>query len=543
VLLGAEYSATPDGRIRVTRAIDPFFNAAAGWGFIHLFPEQDLMVRRHLHVMPNPDADFCSSLAWETAQLIGSGLTKRSEERHTQRWVNYYGPPRALNGVSFRLALEPNENCPAGYFKGKVVFVSAYLRTLFSGQRKDELRNPYTKGDEFIPAVDAHATEFLNLVRGDWLKRFSTSLEIAVIALTGLVFGFGLARIQLWKATAIAVASIVTALALVQYLFLEYHLWFAWMIVVGIQVPVAWVNSALFNWDQLRWQKRLLEQSLALHLPPKRIKQFVRRPELLKPGAEKQLLSIMFTDISNFTAIAEKMDSDELAGMMNQYFERTISCIHNQDGTVVKLNGDSIFAIWNAPDQQPNHRELACRAALFLRNQTIQLAGGSADATLRTRIGLHTGIANVGNFGSATRVDYTVLGESVNLASRLEGLNKFLGTSILVSQETKEGIGERILTRSVGRFRLKGFEKVVDVFELIATDDAARATKAWRKSFEHALEAFASRDFESAELGFRSTLEIRPEDGPSKFYLQRIAAMRDRPPASYWSGETELMEK
>ena len=131
----------------------------------------------------------------------------------------------------------------------------------------------------------------------------------------------------------------------------------------------------------------------------------------------------------------------------------------------------------------------------------------------------------------------------MNLASRLEGLNKYLGTDILVSRDTQEGTGERILARPVGLFRLKGFEKAVEVFELVGFADRAEPTRAWRETFERALNEFQQRNLDAAEHSFRCTLEIRAEDGPSKFYLQQIGELRLHPPGANWNGEIELKDK
>jgi adenylate cyclase len=369
--------------------------------------------------------------------------------------------------------------------------------------------------------------------------------ERSVIVVAGIILGLGL--IQLRPLTAISVA-LVTAFgvaALAYYIFAYHRTWFAWLIIVAVQTPIALIWSVGFNALQLYVQNRLLEQTLALHVSPKRAKQ-LRSKEFLKPGAEKQLLTILFTDIEGFTSFSEGMDSDELARFMNRYFETAVTeGVHKTEGTVVKYIGDAIFAFWNAPEQQSDHAARACEAALLLHTQETTYTKGETASRLRTRIGLHTGVANVGNFGSATRIDYTAIGENINLAARMEGLNKYLGTDVLITRDTKEGLDSRFITRLLGHFQLKGFEKAVEVYELVDRSERAEPSRPWRETFADGVKAFQSKSFDGAESAFRRTLDLRPNDGPSIFYLAKIAELRSdghELPAD-WAGEIELKEK
>jgi adenylate cyclase len=201
----------------------------------------------------------------------------------------------------------------------------------------------------------------------------------------------------------------------------------------------------------------------------------------------------------------------------------------------VKYIGDAIFAFWNAPELQGDHAVRACDAALRFREMSSQEVRGKK---LITRIGLHTGVANVGNFGSETRVDYTAIGEDVNLASRMEGLNKYLGTTVLMTGAVKAEIGDKFATRFLGRFQLKGFERAVDVYELLGSGSPAA-----NGEFAHALEFFTKRDFASAEAAFNRMVQTNSDDGPAKFYLKHLGELHGHEFPPNWNGEVELKEK
>lgn len=528
VILGADVAGGSVGQIGMKRILPPFEplgEAAAAIGSVEVDAAHDVAVRKNLRGHPD---DLVPSLSWVAAKPTGNPWD-------TERWLNYYGPPGTLPHLSYDRALE----APPEKFKDKTVFIGARLMTKLASQRKDEYRSPFSlwlKESLFISGVEIQATQYLNLIRQDWLRRASFATERSLVIVIGLVAGIGFMRLRPWWAVAAAVVAAGAIIALSYFVFLNWNLWFPWLIPVAAQLPFALTVAVAYNSFRLYLDNKLLEQSLSRHLSPARAKQLLHRRELLQPGAEKQLLSIMFTDIADFTKLAEGMDSDPLARLMNNYFEEAISCVYETDGFLVKLIGDALFAIWNAPIDQPDHHERIFRAALLLKQRVTEFRAPNG-IVLHTRIGIHTGVADVGNFGSAKRFDYTAIGENINLASRLEGLNKHLGTQILASRDAQAPVTNKFHFRNLGRFRLKGFEKAVEVHELL-TEPAE-----WHKTFAEALEQFASRDLSTAEATFCRVLKLQPHDGPTRFYLNHIHELSSRPPLPAWSGEIELKEK
>jgi adenylate cyclase len=543
VILGAEYTLTADGSPTIMRAIDQFLDPAADWGFVQLQTDQDFIVRRHLHVPPDPDAENFSSLTWQAAHWLGSPATRKPENRDRERWMNYYGPPGTIPEISFYRALEPNESCPAGYFSNKVVFVGGTLKTHFSGERKDEYRTPYTEKGQFVPGLEVQATQFLNLMRGDWLTRFSPRAEVLLVLASGLVFGMGLARFRPLPAIGLALlgAGLVTGGA--YYLFWGQRIWFPWLVTVAAQIPMALLWSIVYNSVASHIQNRLLEQSLGLYLSPKQVQRILKEPGLRQPGGSKQVASILFSDIAGFSRISEQLDPADLVLLLNSYYETTIRAIHQTEGTIVDIIGDAIFAIWNAPELQPDHQARMLQAALLFQQNVKQFNGKQGSFALRTRVGLHTGEVVVGNVGSSEHFDYAAIGENVNLASRLEGLNKQLGTDVLMTRAAIPATTGPGVLRAVGKFRFKGLAQVVEVVECVILPGAGEAAQPWLEAFGTALAHLQQRRFAEAETAFRQTLELRAGDGPSTFYLQHLQELRSQTLPDDWAGEINLTEK
>ena len=533
--------------LKIDAPLDMFYRAASKKiGYDTTFPDGDGIIRKYLPVKTNL-GETIGSEGWVGAEIAGASLPKEDSFKSNPFYLNYYGPSGTIPEVSYFKTLTDDAAVPPGFFKDKVVFVGGKTQTQAWNERRDQYPTPFSSislNMPFSPGAEIHATAFLNLMRGEWLNRFSLSAETWAFAVFGILSGLVLVLARPVQATLLAVTFAIAVTAVDYFFFTQRHYWFPWLIPVLIQIPLALLWSITFNSVQLYVQNRLLEQSLGKHLSPKRVKQLRSKPEFLQPGAEKQTLTILFSDIEDFTKISEGMDSDELAKLMNRYFENAVTgCIHKTDGFVVKYIGDAIFSFWNAPEEQKSHESLACEAALLLRKQKPSYTKDGAVHFLRTRIGLHTGEANVGNFGSATRIDYTAIGENINLASRLEGLNKFLGTDVLITSEVKAGTSGKFVTRSVGKFRLKGFERSVEVHELVDIANNAAESKPWREAFTEALQQFERKQFDKARTAFCQVMQIKPEDGPSKFYLRYLDELAIETLSDNWQGEVELKEK
>ena len=260
----------------------------------------------------------------------------------------------------------------------------------------------------------------------------------------------------------------------------------------------------------------------------------------LRPGGEIVEATVIFTDLENFTTLSEDLDPAEVSAILIAYFEQTTRCILEKKGTIIKYVGDAVMAAWGAPIKEPAHASRAAEAACDLRALTeIEVRGRK----LRTRIGVNSGKVLAGNLGSSFRFDYTMIGDTTNFASRLESLNKYLGTQILISEAVREQLDGKFNTRSLGEFRVAGKVHSICIHELLGRGDADSAQRAWIEAFEEGLDKFRTGKFSDAADLMSRVCQLRGgSDGPAEFYLRKIAIVRGQD-VKNWNGIIELSEK
>ena len=540
VLLAGQYFEDADHNPTFLPPIDLFRAAAAGWGEARVDSDTDFAARRL-----SSGTDRFPCLAWKAAELTGARIAATPEERPRERWLNYYSS-QPFQGVPYSDLVTGKPLPPGLSFKDKVVFVGAGEVTGYGRGQLDQFPFPWTRvGDRFLFGVQLHAITFSNLSREDWMTRASPIGQMFLLIVGGAASAYLLGFLRPLPATgaALGIALLVSGVSV--GLANTVHVWWSWMIFVAVQVPMALAFSYLIHSVRSHVQTRVLQTSLERYLSPKQAKQILdlRNPALLKPGASQKTVSILFSDIAGFSKISERMNQEDLAKLLNEYYETTIGCVHQTGGTVLNLVGDAIFAIWNAPQEQADHQSLACESALLLHEALARFESKSSHLPLNTAVALHTGVTCVGNIGSNERFVYTAIGESVNMTARLDGLNRQLSTRTLATREFQKGVEALVVSRLVGHFKFKGFDQVVEVHEVLGRAGDEPGSLAWRESFAAGLNRFQRKAFKEAEAAFARTLELRPSDGPSRFYLERIRHLSATSLASDWFGEIDLREK
>ena len=273
----------------------------------------------------------------------------------------------------------------------------------------------------------------------------------------------------------------------------------------------------------------------------------MEHPDMLRLGGERKVLTAFFSDAAGFTTISEKLKPEELVELLNEYLTEMTDIILKYDGTVDKYEGDAIIAFFGAPISIDDQALKACRTAIEMQKKLKILREkwrSENKPELFVRIGLNTGPMVVGNMGSRTRMDYTIMGDAVNLASRLEGINKNYNTFIMISEETFRSAQDAIVARELDIIRVKGKSEPVKVYELIDTKEEADSQQLKiLEIFQTGLEKYREKKWKEALDYFNQVLMLDKNDGPSLVYIQRCEEFIQDPPRDDWDGIFDHMTK
>jgi serine/threonine protein kinase/class 3 adenylate cyclase/CHASE2 domain-containing sensor protein len=477
-----------------------------------------------------------ASVTWKTAVAMGAPLDEA--KRLDARWVNFAGPPphagqagaiSAIPSVTVRNVLDGTE---PSFFRDKVVIIGGAAGIVSPKMGEDLFSTPFHRLDRrgdvpLMSGVEVQANILANLLNGSWLTRSSSGTDLLLVLGVALLAGAGLTRV---RPIAGLVLAVLGMLLLMVAGVMEMHYgstWFPWSVAAFAQLPVAlvWGTAAHFYVERffrmkITEEQRKLREAFQKYVSPKMLDRVSTEDFHLKLGGDKMQAAMMFTDIESFTDMCQSVgDPERIVENLNGYFERTTGHIFDHDGVVIKFIGDAIFAAWGVPFADDQAPIKSVRAAWKLFENAKLIVGGEE---LRTRVGLHFGEVVAGNIGSSRHVDYTLIGDAVNLASRLESLNKTLETSILISESVYQHLGGEFCTRCVGQFRVKGRRDITIVHELLGPT-SQMSVPSWVATYHEALSAFDAGDTHTARALFSETNQSRRNgDGPSRFFLNLL---------------------
>ncbi|MBM4059520.1 MAG: adenylate/guanylate cyclase domain-containing protein [Planctomycetes bacterium] len=436
--------------------------------------------------------------------------------------LNFRGPEFTFPKVKFVNVLlaaqaEPGEapRYPPETFRDRIVLIGVHAEGY-----EDAHQTPLS---ERFPGVELHATAIDNLLRGDALRAPAWDLPLAAAAAA-----LGTAAVFLLPGALAPLA----ALGLLLLLGLGLVAW-TWLSLLAVPVAAPALAGGTSAVGSFLWrlvvegrQKREMRRAFQSYLAPEVLAEVLRDPQALRLGGELRDVTLLFTDLQGFTGLSERCQPHELVAFLNDYFTRMCKPVLAEHGVVDKFIGDAIMAFFGAPVATDDHGRAAVRAAVRALQVSRQIAA-EAEARgipgIATRIGVHTGPAVIGNMGSADRFDYTAIGDTVNLAARLEGANKAFGTQCLASETAWAMAAADVVGREVGRIGVVGRQAPIRVYEPLALRAAAdAATLAFADAWRGALDALRAGDRGATRAGLERCLELRPGDGLAALWLEKL---------------------
>lgn len=460
------------------------------------------------------------------------------------RYLNYYGPPRSMTTLPFYEVWQANSRAAAEALglRGKIVLVGFSER--LQPEQKDGFYTVYSQEASGldISGVEIAATAIANMLEDNPVQVLPAATQVTLILFWGLLTGL----VVMWRRASLAIAVVMVLallyLGLALQLFSTQALWLPLVVPLAIQMPMVLFAGLLWHYREATRERNRIRQAFRNYLPERAVAALARDLSAT-PGGELMHGVCLATDAARYTALAERTAPEELATLMNRYYQALFQPVHAHGGFVSDVVGDAMLAVWAQVKPEAAQRAHACSAALDVARTSRSFSESLDSQGLSTRIGLHAGPILLGNIGTTEHFEYRAVGDIVNTAARLQALNKTLGTSILASRETTDGLGE-FLVRDLGLFRLPGKNLPTAVVELRGHRNAATAEELELiQGFTDALVKFRAHHFSAAQTAFARTLEQFPSDGPSRYYLSLCGRYLAQPPDAAWDGVVRVAER
>ena len=533
VILATDQASIDDRSYSLTQWTDPIAplaQAAVSLGAVRIPYDPDAVLRRAALTL-----DGRPSLALTIASREKAFVAPPGPD--SPRLFAFNGRPRqGIQTVSYYQALDRAGSLPANIFEGKHVLVGRSLAATTIDEHADHFTTPVGVR---MAGVEIHATIADALLRGRFVAD-PFGHPAAVVALCfaiGVAFAAAAFRLGPTAAPTLA-AALAILIAGAGYMSLT-ALTRLPVVAPIVVVATVYVLTAAYRFGLVTQERRMIKRAFQHYVAPAIVDQMLNDPSKLKLGGEEYEVTVLFSDLEGFTTLSEHLSPPQLTAHLSGYFKEMLDLLLAERGTLDKLIGDAIMVYFGAPIRDSRHAEQACRAALAMQARMVALnARWAAQGlpTLRMRIGVNSGRAVAGNMGTDTIFNYTILGDCVNLASRLEGVNKEYDSLILVGEETWSRVRDGFEGREVDWIRVKGKAKPVAIYELAARAGTLDQRKrAVFSLFAEALALYRAGRWPEARAAFERVLETDPSDGPSRTFLARCAEHAASPPG-LWEG-------
>jgi adenylate cyclase len=526
VILNTEYISyeIKNGKIYGAALLKPAFDSNAELAAINLFSDTDGIVRSfpaRIEGIENFDSF--------AVKIVEKYLGQKPVLPEEKMLINFFGRSGSFRYLSAADVIKSNFDKDT--FRDKIVLMGVTAPDLH-----DDHLTPVSL--EKMPGVEIHANIVQTILTKSYLKYEDNFLVVISIFIFSMITTLLLYRFRIIYST-IIIFALAFAYVILSVLAFDagmiMNVFYPLLAILAVYIGVV----IIFYLTEER-QKRHIRNLFGKYLSNEVIEDLMKNPEKIKLGGEKKNLTILMSDIRSFTTISEGMDAVHLVSMLNEYLTEMTNEVMEKKGIVDKYIGDAILAFWGAPADEPIHPELACDAALGMVEKLGELNKNFKEKNipeLKIGIGVNTGDVVVGNMGSAHRFDYTVIGDDVNLTSRLEGLTKQYGVTIIASETTFERVREKFTFRELDLVKVKGKKKPVRIYELVGRDVDEKTRKEIAQ-FHAALSLYRKGEFRKAENEFSKL-----DDKPSKLFIERCREFMKKRPPKDWDGVFEATGK
>ncbi len=523
-------------------------------GFFNMFPDRDGVVRWMPGVIKfGEDLYAPLSLMAVSAYRNTPLLVKMAEygieavqigsltipvDEKGQILINYRGEEKTFPHYPVTDIL--NGTVPDDDLRDKIVFVGVTAVGIY------DMR--VTPLGTVFPGVEIHANIADSILAEDFVQQPAglAVFDFIGIIVAGLFLGIVLPRAGVISGAVIALCLFISYISLCQYFFSHKGLVFNLVYPLSVIILV-YITITVYKYFTESKQKKFIKSAFSTYLAPSVVENLIKSPEKLVLGGEKRIITAFFSDVQGFTSISEKLLPEELVELLNEFLTEMTDILLNYKGTVDKFEGDAIIAFFGAPNDLDNQAEAACMACVDMQKRLTQLRAGwkkQGKPELKMRVGLYTGSAVVGNMGSKNRMDYTMMGDTVNTAARLEGVNKIYGIYTLIGETTRDAAGKRIVMREIDSINVVGKKEPVTIYQPMGyREDTDEQTIETMGHYANGLSAYRNRDWSSAILFFKAALDVTSDDGPAKTMLARCEELRKTPPAEDWNGVFTMKTK
>ncbi|MDD5712658.1 MAG: CHASE2 domain-containing protein, partial [Smithellaceae bacterium] len=528
--------------------------AAENSGYFNAFPDSDGTIRWSPLVIKYQDNYYASMalstllqyLDWPMLSLnladfgvagIQLGDVTIPTDEAGRLLVNYLGPAKTFPHYSIsdiiKGRLGPEQ------FKGKIAIVGATATGIY------DLR--VTPFSAVYPGVEIHATVIDNILHQNFLKHstWTSFIDVLAIIILGLITGLVIPKLKAVQVIIAILGLMIIFVVANTFIFAHYNVWLN-LIYPVLTMAAIYLGITVYRYVTEEKEKKKIRGAFQYYLTASVINEMLQDPSKLKLGGDKKDLSVLFSDIRGFTTVSEKLAPEELVHLLNEYLTAMTDIVFKYDGLLDKYMGDAIMAVYGAPLDQPDHALRACRTAIDMMQELHSLQkkwSSEGRPVLNIGIGINSGDMVVGNMGSEMRFDYTVMGDSVNLGSRLEGINKEYGTNIVISEYTYKAVQDALFCRELDAVRVKGKHLPVKIYELLGDKRETADLVPAMKIFEEGLAHYRTGRWDEAIASFTKVLELRPEDHPAKCYIERCRELKENPPPQPWDGVFTMTRK